>query len=473
MDQPNVVRNPGRREFLAGCAGCAALALCRGVARASQEASELATPAVKPRIRLVFTHIPPEKPTWPYQGYDYEARKKELTARLRQSCPGVEFLPATAHNADDGKRLLEGDAEVDGYLIYMIGIWSGAGMAIASAGKRTLFVNDLYAGCGEFLTAYARARRQGLKVAGVTSSRWEDVVQAVKAFETLKKLESSVILDVTDRQLGADARAIPEVLGTKVEKVSSEEINAAYEKADRAQAQKWAQSWIKGAAKIVEPSREEIGKSAVMYVAMRELMAGRKAQAITVDCLNLFYGGKLPAYPCLGFFQLNNDGWVGACEADLQSTITMLIMAYLTGRPGYISDPVIDTSKNQIIYAHCVAPSKVYGPKGASNPYHIRSHSEDRKGAAVRSLMPVGVITTTLKFAPARKQVVMHQARTVANIEEDKACRTKLAAEVKDPFKLLAEWDRWGWHRVTFYGDLRQPVETIAALLGFEVVLEG
>jgi len=449
------------------------LAACPAPACGSQPAAAVSLPTDKPKIRLVFTHVPPEKPTWPYQGYDYEGRKKELTARLRTSCPNIEFFPATAHNAEEARKLLENDAEVDGYLVYMVGIWTGGAMAIAHGGKPTLFVNDLYAGCGEFLIAYARARRQALKVAGVSSSRWEDVVEAVKAFETLKKLQASVILDVMDRRLGPDAAAIEEVFGTCVRLVTAQEINAAYEKADRAEAQRWANAWIKGAARIVEPSREEIFRSGIMYVAMRDLMVQHRAQAITVDCLNLFYGGKLPAYPCLGFFQLNNDGFVGACEADLQSTITMLVMAYLTGRPGYISDPVIDTSKNWIIYAHCVAPSKVYGPNGPSNPYHIRDHSEDRKGAAVRSLMPLGQITSTLKFNPARRQVVFHQARTVANVDEDKACRTKLAAEVKDPFKLLSEWDRWGWHRVTFYGDLRRPVETISGLLGFEVILEG
>lgn len=460
-----------RREFLSRCAGCTALAACPAPARMAQVAAAL--PADKPRIRLVFTHLPPEKPTWPYQGYDYEGRKQQLTARLRQSCPGVEFLPATAHDAAEAGKLLESDAQVDGYLVCMIGIWTGAGMAIASGGRPTLFVNDLYAGCGEFLTAYARARRQALKVAGVSSSRWEDVVQGVRAFEAIKKLRSSVIVDVLDRPLSADAQAIEEVFGTRVQVVRSPEINAAYEKADRSEAQRWAGLWMKGAQRIVEPSREEVGRSGVMYVAMRDLLAQHKAQAITVDCLNLFYGGKLPAYPCLGFFQLNNDGLVGACEADLQSTITMLAVTYLTGRPGYISDPVIDTSKNWIIYAHCVAPNKVYGPNGPANPYHIRDHSEDRKGAAVRSLMPVGQIVSTLKFHPARRQVVFHQARAVANIEEDKACRTKLAAEVRDPFKLLSEWDRWGWHRVTFYGDLRQPVETLSGLLGFEMVVEG
>ena len=467
-----------RRGFLTGCAACAASAACvptlalgaapAGAAQATASAGE-----EKAKVRLVFTHISPQERTWPYQGYDYEARKKELTSRLREACPNVEFLPATVQSGDEAKKLLATDPPVDGYLVYLVGIWSGAVEVFTGSGRPTLLVDDAYAGSGEFLIQYAAARRKGLKVAGVSSSRFEDAVEAVKCFECLKKMRSSVILDVIDRQPGDQARAIEEVFGTQVRKTSAEEVSEAYRKADRTQAQQRAKRWVEEAHAVVEPSREEIEKSAVMYVAMRDLMKQHQAQAITVDCLGLFYGGKLPAYPCLGFFQLNNDGLVGACEADLESTVTMRLMTYLVGRPGYISDPVIDTSKNQIIYAHCVAPRKVFGPTGPSNPYDIRSHSEDRKGAAVRSLMPLGEITTTLKFNPVRKEVVIHQAKTVENIDEDKACRTKLAAEVKDVDKLLSEWDRWGWHRVTFYGDLKRPVETLAALAGFKVTWEG
>jgi len=467
MQELRVVAPRTRREFLAGCAACAACAACPGLAQAPP------APAEKTRLRLVFSHIPPEKPTWPYQGYDYEGRKKELTARLRQSCPAVEFLPVTAQTADEAKKILEGDHEVDGYLCYMLGIWTPVTRIVAESNRPTLFVDDLYAGSGEFLVQYAAARRKGLKVAGVSSTRFEDVVQAVKAFETLKRLRSSVILDVTDRTPGAEAGAMREVFGTQVRKVTGDEINAAYQKADKAAAEKAAQAWIKATKKIVEPSREEIVKSGGMYIAMRDLMKQHQSPALTIDCLNLFYGGKLAAYPCLGLFQFNNDGLVGACEADLRSTFTMLAMNYLTGRPGFISDPVIDTSKNQIIYAHCVAPSKVYGPAGAAAPFHIRSHSEDRQGASVRVLLPLNEMTTTLEISPQKKEVVFHQGRSVANIDEDKACRTKLAVEVKDIDKLMLEWDRWGWHRVTYYGDLKRPVETLAALAGLQMVMEG
>ncbi|MEK7406900.1 MAG: hypothetical protein AAB225_17630 [Acidobacteriota bacterium] len=461
-------RTASRRDFLAGCAGCAALAACPGFAHAPQ-----APASEKARVRLVFTHPGRKIEGWPYLGYDYETRKKELTSRLTTACPNVELLPVTAPAAEDARKVLEGDGEVDGYVVYILGIPSGGARPILASGRPVVLVDDLYGGTGQFLGAYAEARRKNLRVAGVSSTRFEDVAQAVKSFEVIKRLRSSVILDVLDREPGGEAKAIQEVFGTAVRKVTSQELNDAYRKVDQAEAQRSAQSWIKGAKKIIEPSREEIGRSGVMYVAMRDLMKQHNAQAIAMDCLRLFYDGKLPAYPCLGFFQLNNDGLVGACEADLQSTISMLLMTYLAGRPGFISDPVIDTARNQVIYAHCVAPTKVYGPNGPGSPYHIRNHSEDRKGAAVRALLPLGEMTTTLKFAPSRKEVILHQGRTVANIDEDKACRTKLAVEVRDIHKLFDEWDRWGWHRVTYYGDLRQPVEAISALLGFKLVAEG
>jgi L-fucose isomerase-like protein len=209
-----------------------------------------------------------------------------------------------------------------------------------------------------------------------------------------------------------------------------------------------------------------------MFVGMRDLMAENNAQGIAIDCLRFFYSGNMAAYPCLGFCQLNDDGYVGACEADLASAISMLALSYVTGRPGYISDPVVDTAKKQVIYAHCVAPTKVFGPKGTRNPYHIRSHSEDRKGASIRSLLPLNEMTTTMKFVPEQKLMVIHQGRTVANIDDDKACRTKVAVDFQNARKLFNGW-QFGWHRVTVYGDYKDRLEDFSRLMGFKVVEEG
>jgi L-fucose isomerase-like protein len=383
----------------------------------------------------------------------------------------MEFLPVKAGNDDDAKRILQSDDQVDGYLLYMAGcLWGNVPEIIAASRKPMVIADNLYAGSGKFLTGYARVKREGFKVIAVSSSDFDDLVDAVKCLECIKKLRSSTILVVGRKP---DMEIEPQY-GTKVVPIDFEMFNEAHKKIDLARARRWARRWMRQAKRVVEPSRQDVEKSATIYLTMLDLMRRHNAQAITVNCLGGFYGGHMPGYPCLGFMQLDNDGLVGACEGDQRSTMTKLLMTYLVGRPGFISDPVIDTAKNQIIYAHCVAPTKVFGPKGSTNPYHIRSHSEDRKGASVRSLMPLGEMTTTIEFDHKKKQVIFHQGVTVENVDEDKACRTKLAVEVKgDIYKLLNYWDQWGWHRVTFYGDLKRPVYNIAALLGFEVVEEA
>jgi len=466
-----------RREFLGRCtayaAGISAMSYLAspGCARSASALGLSPDKNSQTKIRLVLAHPSSKEPCWPNIGYDFEGHKKKFLKMIRKECPDIEFFPVTARKDDDANVVLKSDAEVDGYIVYLVGcLWGSVPEIIAASGKPTVFIDNLFAGSGKFLTGYARARRQGLKVVGVSSSDFKDVVEAVRCIDCINKLRQSTTLVVG----GQPDKKIEELFGTKMQGIDFPEISAAYKKADHSEAKKWSERWMKEAAKIIEPSRQDIEQSAVLYIAMRDLMNKYTARAITVNCLGGFYGGHLPAYPCIGFMQLNNDGYVGACEADQRSTLTMLLMTYLVDRPGFISDPVIDTVKNQIIYAHCIAPTKVFGPKGTSNPYHIRSHSEDRKGACNRSLMPLGEMTTTILFDAGKKQVILHQGKTVANVDLDLACRNKLAVEVEgDIYKLMNHWDTWGWHRVTFYGNFKRQVYNMASLLGFEVFEEA
>lgn len=422
------------------------------------------------RVCVVFSHPSPETPTWPHKGYDYEARKEAIKSSLREALPGLDLVFRTAMSPGDAERVVKEVGDVDGYVVFMLGIWVGVGYAIARTGKPTVLVDDIYGGSGELILTYARVRSEGLPVLPVASSRFEDVVKAMRLIEVISSIRRSKIIVVTDRDVSKSAEAIKESLGIEVLKVSPDKLNRYYREASLEEAEKWADKWISEALRVVEPSRDEIVKAGRMYLAMKRLLMEENASAITVDCLTLVYSGRLEAYPCLGFFQLNNEGFIGACEADLNSTAAMLIIKHLTGEPSFISDPVFDLSKGWIIYAHCVAPSRVYGPGGGSNPYIIRSHAEDRRGASIQSLMPLGEEVTTIQVNPFEKAMTVHTGRAVANIDDEKACRTKLAVEVKAD-RILENW-RWGWHRVTFYGNWAKEVRNLAKLMGFKVYQE-
>jgi hypothetical protein len=289
--------------------------------------------------------------------------------------------------------------------------------------------------------------------------------------ETISRLSKSRILAVRDQK----AEKVEPIMGIPLEYIPFSEVNKAWSGADKSEAASVADKWKKGALEVVGVSDETLLTSAAMYLGMKSVLKHHGANAITVNCLGGFYGGHIHAYPCLGFHELNNEGLIGACECDVRSTATMLAFNIMTnGRPGYISDPIIDTSKRQIIYAHCVASNKVFGPQGDSNPFRIMTHSEDRNGASVRSILPVNYKTTTLEIDKDKKEILFHQAIAVDNDPDDRACRTKLCAEpIGDIEKLFTEWDRWGWHRVTFYGDLKEPVYAFADAIGWKVTEEA
>ena len=431
-----------------------------------------------PKVKVIYPVVRANRPVWPYINYDYQKKATEITELLRANLPDIEFSQSYSHLGEEATEIVKG--EYDGYLVYMIGQqWSEQWKAVIKKGFPTVLVDDLYAGTGDFLKTYSYAKRENLPVVGIASSNFSDVANAVSLFKVMKSMKEAKILAVIDNEeeglapLASRIKSIKDLFGTEVIRMSSDELNSYYNDTDENEAKKWADKWIDESLKVVEPSRDEIVKSAKMYLALKKAMADKDVDAVTMDCLGLYYTGKLLAYPCLTFFQLNNEGSTGVCEADLDSTVTQLMMRYLTKRPGYVSDPVIDTASNQIIYAHCVATNRVYGADGLANPYIIRSHSEDNKGASIQSLMPLGKEITTVKVNVGEKALSIHQGKTVANVEDDKGCRTKLAAEV-DSEKILNNYhfERFSWHRVSVYGDWRRQVINLGILLGLQVFEE-
>jgi hypothetical protein len=67
----------------------------------------------------------------------------------------------------------------------------------------------------------------------------------------------------------------------------------------------------------------------------------------------------------------------------------------------------------------------------------------------------------------------MHQAKAVGNNPSDMACRTKLEGVVKGDLEKLTETWSMGWHRVTFYGDLRETVTELCQRLKLQLVQEA
>lgn len=471
------------------------------------------------KIRIIYSlhDLIQPQPDWPNTGFNFNPVIDNINSVLKNEFPSYEFISTLASGEEDAKKIVSRDAteNPDGYIVCQLNCWNRVVQTIAMTGKPVIYSDFKYAGSGGFLVYTARFLREKQPNIGfVSSCEPEDLTAAVRCFKIIaaggtvqefaqavakarmkgtpaqkdinclsdnlktipaadcvRRMKESKILAVRNQESGL---ADP-VMGIPLEYISFAEVNQAWKNADQDEAKNIAERWVKNSSEVIDVPFTEIQNSAAMYLGMKNVLQKHNANAITVNCLGGFYGNHIHAYPCLGFHELNNQGLIGACECDISSTATMVAFTAMTeGRPGYISDPVIDTSKRQIIYAHCVAPNKMFGPGGPVNPYSIMTHSEDRQGAAVRSILPEGYMTTTMKINDERKEIIFHQAKSVGNDPDDRACRTKLCAEPKgDIEKLFTEWDRWGWHRVTFYGDLREAAYELADTTGYKIIEEA
>lgn len=280
-----------------------------------------------------------------------------------------------------------------------------------------------------------------------------------------------------------DFEQVREKLGPEVIQITPAQFVDVHRTIDEAAAVQEAETyWLSQAKEIIEPTREEIIKSCKTYLAMKQLMLEHGAQAITVKCL-----GGIPiqalGYPCLGFAKLLDEGVVGACEADMDSTLTMLMCLYAFGLPGFISDPLIDTAKNSVIHAHCVAPTKMRGPATERLPFSIRSHRDDNLGASLEVFMnsDIGQKLTWAKVA--NLDTILLTTGTIIEVcdFDDRGCRTQVVAEVDDARELFQKWGGGVMpndmmtllHRVVYYGDLADSLQDLARLMKLKVLWEG
>jgi hypothetical protein len=437
-----------RRDFLTK------LGLLAGVTAVSPDLLAMLPPPVSPdlipdkknaiKVRVIFAYHTPNavqaRPDWPNVGYDFRPVMKNMIDTLNWQIPGVEFIPTSSNGSKHSKEVVLADEKagiIKGYMVVQLNCWNNCISGVWESTKKAIFYTPLpYAGDGGWLkhNSYIMTHLRP-NYASFAAFDFSKVVKVAKAFEVLKdgtaedfqkkafeyrnalipadtlpkglkviddkvkcltpeetlaKLKGVKILSVQNR-VPKFASEIQKSLGIVVERVSFKEVNENARAVEEAAAQAVAKSWADKAKRIEYVSDEMLLGCARMYLGMKKTLADHGAKAITINCLGGCYTGKLDAYPCLGFMQLQDEGLMGVCENDLESTVSMIVFSVLTGgRIGYVSDPALDMPNRAISYAHCVSTRKFFGPNGPESEFEILTHSEDRKGASVRAFAPIG-----------------------------------------------------------------------------------
>jgi hypothetical protein len=454
-----------------------------GASGAAEQAGWPKLPPVK--IHVVYIGL---GGAWPKPEFDAKAEQAKFRAYLEgveQRLGDVRFAghDLIANRPEPAARLAANLGDADAVLLVHLAFGSSAPMRrFVDTGRPVAIFSQPFSGHDwMYIPGW---QREGNRVILTASRDYSDLQRAVALLRVPVRMRQSRMI-LIGRPHGTEAARIPgrvrELTGVTVVPITVEQAVAAHAAVDLKSAEKEAEEfWIRPAKKIVEPSREEIVKSARMYLALRDLMIRENARAVTIECL-----GGIPirtiGYPCLAFSKLNDLGLVGACEADVDSTLTMLMFAYAFGKPGFITDPLFDFSKNAVIHAHCVSPTSMDGPGSARAPFLIRTHRDDNRGASLEVELRVGQQITCAKLANLDTMLLSAGRITEIPDFDDRGCRTQIVTQVANAREMMRNWGSGVLpkdmmtllHRVVFYGNYVEDVKDMAVLMGQKVVMEG
>ncbi|MGQ9573921.1 MAG: hypothetical protein ACUVUC_01260 [Thermoguttaceae bacterium] len=467
-----------RREFLGTAAASSALLATQLATNSALAAQGQSWPGLPPaRIYTVFAGrtggIYLSRPT------EELAKFERYFAELEKKLGDVKFVGGDEIPPADPAQVAAKLKDADALLIIHLSGHGGDAPVLTKlidVGLPTALFSQPFSGHGWMY--FPQWHKQGKRVVLLPSSDWNDLQKVAGLLRVPAWMRKTRILavgrphgtaaacsaELVKKKLGADLVTIPN-------EVVLEAMKAVDPKAAEAEAQQY---WIGQAKKIVEPTVPEIVHSARMFLAVKDLLIKEKAQAIcSIYCMGDPRG-------CLTFSKLNDMGLVGACEGDIDSTLTMLMFAYAFRVPGFISDPVIDVAKNAMIHFHCTSATKMDGPEGKRLPFVIRTQTDSGRGVALEVEHRIGQPVTCAKLVNLDTMLIV-TGKIIETSKSPLACRTQFTQSLPDARRLFLCWGEdvikgdtmTLLHRAVFYGDYMKPVQDLGDLMGFKVIEEG
>ena len=466
------VQTVGRRQFL-GVAGASALSLKMGILDfASSLFAAEARPARKPRVQVIFLRPEGDRywMSWPGASYDAEARQDEYTKTLIQAARklGVELeiRPLPLDDADAIAAFTEQTSQSppDGLFVSVMHLKSWPKLAYVLK-NRGIVPTVVFSPLGAAFAKQLQSVRgvPGTFVASTQDPQWPAFgLQMLKTAFEMKHARLCIVAgkateDRPVKSVGTTLRYVPLARWTReLDQVdTSEEMQAI------------AAYYAKEARKIVEPKKEDLLAAAKNYVVARRIMAAEKCQGISVDCFPLLNERRIACGMCVAWSRLLDEGVVGACGADADAAISMLLTASLLGRPGFMQDPAPNTLRKTLIGSHCTCATRLEGPEKPHEPFILRSQAESASGVALEVLWPPAREITIMKFQ-APDTIALGTGRVVGNVEGAAATACRTSVEVKldgltDPCSIQ------GHHQLFVSGRWDEPLKAYAELAGLKI----
>ena len=202
-----------------------------------------------------------------------------------------------------------------------------------------------------------------------------------------------------------------------------------------------------------ETTERDLLDSLKIYLAINQICQENNCTCATVRCFSIIE--KLKATGCLALALLNDEGIDAACEGDLQSLLSMILVRRITGMPSFMANPSAMSKDNHTTtFAHCTVPTTM------CRRYGFRSHFESQCGLAVAGEFSPSEVYTIFKWGGEKlDRFFVEEAVSVVAPSNENLCRSQLTLNFYNPEYMLN--NPIGNHHIIVKGAFADKLRTV------------
>ncbi len=481
QSQPAKALEISRRDFLQTMGSTAA-----GISLSSKEllgaaasVQNSARPKTTATVRGAFVYPPTESLrkvgyySWPGSSFDAEGRQRQYTSRIRKIGRKLGMrISMNDRPLDDQESVRRFINEVkqsrpDGLLLipFKKSHFEHVTRIVEEVGIPTVILTTL----GILLVGHINQLRQKSGVYLVNSLDNLDAVEdGMKMIKTAGWMSQSLIVNIAGSE--PKETTVPH-LGTAVRTIPWTKFFEEFSRTEATDAVKeLAHAYQNNAKEVIQPTKADILDAAKTYFVLKRIIKTEQADAIMMDCLPGLRKPRKHPPPCMGFMSLRDEGIAAGCQADLNATLTLMLVQQLFDKPGFQQNASMETEKNHYFGAHCTCASKLNGITAPAEPYILMSHCEAGWGCVPRVLWRAGKEVTMAQYLSGKTpQMHIYSGKVVGcpGVPQTGGCRTNIEMTINEVDDVC---DVKGMHQIIFYGNYARQLRIFCQLYGIKVV---
>ncbi len=264
-----------------------------------------------------------------------------------------------------------------------------------------------------------------------------------------------------------DFQLIRDRIGPQIVQVDLSELVKEVEKIPSSEARKISEGFLSNVLKMVEPTEMDVVQAAKIYLGLKNLVKKHNLDALSIRCFDL-----IPALDNTGCFAVSkmiDEGIIAGCEGDIDTTLTMLVLHYLTNEPVWLANTCsIGRAKNTLTFAHCTIATELLED---GSKVTLRSHFESGKGVSIQGPLKPGqkVAIARLGGLKMDKMVIATGTIRQSDMGHEHMCRTQVEVGLDGKVETFID-NLLGNHVAIVKGDISSKLQDFCDKLGINAI---